>query len=187
MSSTRDIFAEASTSEFDNFTSSDVISTVASGSSSCDIDLLRLVCEVYISIPICVFGVVGNVLEIIVLGADNKDRSTSVFLQSLAVLDSLLLAFAFLLQSLNTVANEYDVLPHYEAAYHTVFLVCYPCTYIVRTAGIYTTVSLTFDRYMAVSRPFSANRLCTKSRAWKQVSLYCSNPQFPFKSSMYRP
>ena len=166
-----------------NVTDGDVTSSNENSGSTCDINLLRLICEVYISIPICVFGVVGNILEIIVLTVDKKEKSTVVYLQALAVLDSLLLTFAFLLQSLNTVANEYDVMPRYEEAYHYVFLACYPCTYVVRTAGIWTTVSLTFDRYIAVSRPFSSLRMCTKSRACKQVSSFgCFCSLFIFSS-----
>ena len=59
-------------------------------------NIVRLVCEVCLSLPLAVLGIIGNILAFVVLCRQKQRVSTTVLLQALAVTDTLVLISSIL-------------------------------------------------------------------------------------------
>ena len=160
------------------------IAPPSGGPCESGIGLTRLICAVYLSLPICIFGIIGNVLAFIVLLKQYRKQSTTTYLQALALTDTLVLFSSMLLHGFYYIAHCFGVWQSYLDSYHYIFLVVYPCVYVFRLAGVWLTVSLTIDRWIAVCYPLSAQRLCTLSRSYKQVIFY--SPFYCVVCSLFR-
>ena len=128
--------------------------------------LFRFVCEVCLSLPIAVIGICGNILAFVVLCRQKHRVTTNVFLQALAVADTLVLISAILLRSMRYVGWD-----AFSNIYHHIFIVLYPCVYFFRLADTWLTVMLTIDRYIAVCHPLQAQRLCTLRRTYINIAI----------------
>ena len=135
------------------------------------VQLMRLVTEVWLSMPIALLGIVGNLASLVVLvyhrrqSPSKKLQSILVQLQALAVVDTLVLVNVLLLRSLRYVA------PVEYVRYHTyIYPWLLPTTYVLRMANTWLTVLLTVDRYIAVCWPLHARRLCTIRRTYVEMA-----------------
>jgi hypothetical protein len=62
---------------------------------------------------------------------------------------------------------RYIVPQHLYVIFHTItYVYLYPTAFPLRLFGIWLTVLLTVDRYIAVWYPLDAKRLCTVRRTW---------------------
>ena len=110
---------------------------------------------------VCVLGLAANSLVAIVLTHKSyKHSSTSVFLLALALFDSLVLACTLFLICFQPLSEEYSTLIH-----PNIMPYVYPLALTAQTCTIWITVSFTVERYIAVTHPISATRLCTVKRA----------------------
>ena len=122
----------------------------------------------------CIFGLAGNTLSIIVLYKDKRNEVAAFLLQALAVADN-----TILLISLPVLSTVTGILPYmgsktdYISRPIKAYIIIYvnPVAYMALTAAIWLTVLIALNRYVAICRPFDANRLCTKRRAQIQVSI----------------
>lgn len=120
--------------------------------------------------PVIVFGVIGNILSFVVLCLQKTNVITTILLRFLAVVDTLILLAAIPLRFLHQVYLCYDVMDNYNAIYaYYIFRFGFPCLYILRTAGTWTTTLLTVDRYIAVCKPLHAQHLVTARLATLQL------------------
>jgi hypothetical protein len=110
-------------------------------------------------------GLVGNSLSFIVLGYERPYTSTAIFLQSLAVADSLVLV-GFILRYSMLRIHEYMILINsYMEVYNITYAYIVTFGSIARSASIYTTVCVAAERYIAVCKPLKAASICTKKNA----------------------
>ena len=119
---------------------------------------------------LCLFGLIGNVLSIVVLQKDRSNRVASFLLQSLAVADNALLLLAFFVLSL-----FHSLLPYIGEIYiwsqampYTVKYI-QPLAYMAQTATIWITVLLGINRYIAVCKPFDVSSWCCMKYTRAQV------------------
>jgi len=118
---------------------------------------------------VAAYGIIGNVLSIVVLRHRQMRNSTSYYLISLAVYDILLLLFMSLFLAIPTIYLEKDVLEDYYVAYQYVHPYVYPFALIAQTGTVYTTVAFTVERYIAVCKPLHAANTCTMSRTKRVI------------------
>ena len=111
-------------------------------------------------IVVCVFGLVGNVITILVLIRHRPQTSYSFLLRMLAVADA-----GFIISKL---CFSSDVLVNWCSSPY--------CTYPLEFVNInfvyfsnWTIVILSADRYQMICRPLHARRLCTISRGKKAI------------------
>jgi len=117
----------------------------------------RTVVDVYVVTALCVAGVIGNALSMIVLRRDrDRPNATNWLLQALAVVDTCYLLTCVLIQPLKTVNEVGD--PHGpRAALERVFPYVEPHAWALastaQTAAVWLVLLVTVDRYVAVCQP----------------------------------
>ena len=119
---------------------------------------------------LCVFGLFGNTLSLIVLERDHHNRVVVFLLQSLATADNLVLCFAFVELSvfygLLPVVGRLDM---QQASAPYLIKYVNPIGNTVQSCAIWITVLLAVNRYVAVCRPFVATRWLRLRRTRLQV------------------
>ncbi|KAI0223871.1 FMRFamide receptor [Lamellibrachia satsuma] len=130
----------------------------------------RFVCQVIISTPIVVLGIVANVVSFVVLCNQKHRLTTTVMLQGLAVADTLVLLCALLERCLIVAQEELHILGHYKDVHPYIFIYLYPVFYFLRLTDTWLTTMLTVDRYIAVCHPLRAQRICTRVRTYKNMA-----------------
>ena len=121
---------------------------------------------------LCICGIVGNTLSILVLRKDPNNKVAIFLLQSLAVADNLLL-----LVSLYVLSIWMGFIPYFNSqdwmGSSKVYLAIAmdPVGAMVQTVMVWFTVLLALNRFIAVCKPFRAPKLCTLKRAQIQVAV----------------
>ena len=121
---------------------------------------------------LCICGIVGNTLSILVLRKDPNNKVAIFLLQSLAVADNLLL-----LVSLYVLSIWLGFIPYFnihnwrDSANIYLTIIMDPVGAMVQTAMVWFTVLLAINRFIAVCKPFQAPKLCTLKRAKIQVAV----------------
>ena len=118
------------------------------------------------------FGIVGNILSIVITNSGQVNfgfPSTKLFIRALAVADISYLLGATLFQTLRTVQFDspwlaVDVFPQ-------LYRYVWPYMASVQTTETWLVVAIAVDRYIAVSRPLKAIRLCTKTMACVTIAV----------------
>ncbi|CAH1791035.1 unnamed protein product [Owenia fusiformis] len=129
-------------------------------------DTFAYVINVYIVIPICVFGIIGNSLSITVLLNELKRyarKNTSlILLMALSVSDLLLLFIAPFYFSFGSMAYyaTWSTMA-FRDAYILSSSYTFTIVVIIQTISIWVLVLVAVNRYVAVCRPLHASRLST--------------------------
>ncbi|ESO81957.1 hypothetical protein LOTGIDRAFT_66365, partial [Lottia gigantea] len=116
-----------------------------------------------------VFGLLGNILSIIVLSHPKIRSSTSYYLITLAIYDNIILVSMEVF--FNLPRKEIALMETYMCYFQYVLPVGYPISLAAQMGSIYTTVAFTVERYIAVCRPLHVSNTCTRSRARKTMAL----------------
>lgn len=153
----------------DNLTDENVSSVVAEQCGSASVVTFQYYAWGLTANFVSCFGIIGNILSIIVLSHRQMRNSTSYYLISLAVYDMILLLFMSLFLALPTFYLEQDVLEGYYFAYRYMHPFVYPVALIAQTGTVYTTLAFTVERYIAVCKPLHAANTCTMSRTKRVI------------------
>ena len=148
-------------------------------------NIARLVIYLLVLPILGVFGIVGNILSIVVLGRDDVMKKTTRFLlRNLAMADiGFLIMFVFqnacrTIINLKIITTIYQ-LPHYSSPQmDQLFSSMEPYLWLIRhvlhVTSIYSVVLVTGDRYIAICRPLQSGRLSTTQNArWAVVVVWC--------------
>ena len=139
-----------------------------------DVYSLQFACDVVIGTPLVTIGIIANILSFVVLSRQKNRMTTTVLLQALAVCDTLILLVVLLLRSLPNfhILSGTDTLSVYVKVHYSSMFVClFPVMYFLRLTDTWLTTLLTIDRYIAVCLPLQVHRLCTLSRAYKNMAM----------------
>lgn len=132
------------------------------------VQALRIISEVWISFPLAILGIIGNLVSLFVLCKHRrrqKLRTIIILLRALAVVDTLVLFSVIVLRSLRYAGPLIYVVIHSRC-----YPYLYPTAYVLRLINTWMTVLLTVDRYVAVCRPLHAHSVCTVSRTYVQMT-----------------
>ncbi|XP_014775344.1 FMRFamide receptor [Octopus bimaculoides] len=113
-----------------------------------------------ICVPIVIFfGVVSNILNIIVLTHKSMNTSTNVYLTVLAVFDTLYLIFGFTLSLKHfSQVSSVDAYIYWVPIAHVLTDMC-------SNVGVWQTITFTVERYIGVCHPIRGHVICTPQRA----------------------
>ena len=103
---------------------------------------------------VCIIGLVGNLISVVVLRLDSKTPVASFQLMALAVADNLLLALWFIHYCLRYVLRFFG--SENPPALIFVRVHTFPVLYTAQTWTIWLTVLIAFTRYVAVCWPYHA-------------------------------
>ena len=142
-------------------------STTADTRSFTNHDMTDFVIHLLFLPILSVFGIIGNILSIVVLGRDDvMKKTTRLLLQNLAVADiGFLIMFVFM-KIFKTMYN----IPYYSSSQieHLVWNMgpyIWPIVNVFHLATIYLVVIVTGDRYIAICRPLQSGTLSTTRNA----------------------
>ncbi|XP_013414301.1 FMRFamide receptor [Lingula anatina] len=135
------------------------------------LDLYNYIMNVYVTGILCVFGVIGNILSLIILLQDKKKSITFYLLRAVAVADTCLLIttlFVYVLPAVYPYTGELKFfswnMPYLQAW-------VWPFAMMAHTGAVWTVVTVTFDRYIAVCIPYRAKFLRTIERGRAGIGL----------------
>lgn len=120
----------------------------------------------YLAACICVFGVIANILNIVVLTRKNMLTSTNVILTGLAISDGLIMALYFPFALGMYIINGVEATPSRDTYQLAQFQLAYAIlSVIVHAVSIWLTVTLAVFRYVFIRFPRQGVRLCNIERA----------------------
>lgn len=120
----------------------------------------------YLAASVCVFGVIANVLNIIVLTRKNMVSSTNIILTGLAISDGLTMAFYFPWALQMYVIHGIAVSPERDTEGCAKYQLSYAIvSVIVHSISIWLTVTLAVFRYVFIRFPRIGAQYCNVQRA----------------------
>ncbi|CAH1774561.1 unnamed protein product [Owenia fusiformis] len=128
--------------------------------------LVEEICNNYVVPIICGVGIVGNLLNLMVLGRKTLNDSPYCYLTGLAVSDLITLALTVIF---SLVSQKYGI-GNYDWRIFDA-KVYYPLANVTTTASIWLTVALTIERFIFVKYPITSKRVCTKKTARHIIAL----------------
>ncbi|CAH1782694.1 unnamed protein product [Owenia fusiformis] len=102
---------------------------------------------------ICIFGIIGNILSVKVLGRHKQISPMFVLLKMLAISDMLFLMFMFLLHIFPIILHKIDP---FSAYFFEVFLISkfvWPMSLVTQMSTVWITVAISIERYITVNHP----------------------------------
>ena len=107
---------------------------------------------------VAIFGIICNIIVIIVLANYRQRTSAPLLLIILAVYDTLALLSEMVLETLTLLSRARLISRRYLEGVIPVYVILYPLPHIAQTGSIYMTVLITIERFIAVVMPFRALR-----------------------------
>ena len=103
----------------------------------------------YLMLFLEIFGIIGNLLSLAVLGHHSmRNHSSNVYLSTLATADALLLCCSFMLFTLPTLYDNYCITLSPTP-------IIYPLALTLQTCTLWVAVALTIERFIVISNPWS--------------------------------
>ena len=124
-------------------------------------NLFKFIVDIFVVGFLCLVGFTGNTLSIAVMRKERQKSTMSLLLTALAVMDNLFLLACLFYQ---TCLSIYTNTGHLSVcAYGEPYVYAYGLT--AQTGTIWIVVMVTMDRFVAVCKPFSAQKWCTRRNA----------------------
>jgi hypothetical protein len=117
---------------------------------------------------ICIFGLVGNSLSLVVMISERGSHVARFLLEVMAVTDNCFLATAGFAQIVQAVLVKLGDVYNPVLAYSAVIV--WPLVLMTQMASVWMVVLVAFNRYVAICRPFQAPMLCTRKRVRIQIA-----------------
>lgn len=133
----------------------------------------RFVLYVVIVPIIVLFGVVGNILSIIVLGRDRIQPSTAFTLRVLSWADIVFLLFCLLFTTQPAISDIHVSSLHGQVILHLFTIYMHPLYHATQMISTWTLVLVTVERYILVCKPLHAVKYVTMRRLTLALVIIC--------------
>ncbi|CAI4222720.1 unnamed protein product [Auanema sp. JU1783] len=116
-----------------------------------------------VMIFMCVAGIIGNILSLIIYTKPAfRRRSINILLSALSASDLCVCCLAI---PVFNIGHLQSLLPGSQKITALIMVYLYPITVMFQSMSVWLLVSITIDRYLAVCHPFVVRTYCTRSRA----------------------
>ncbi len=169
------------------------------GQNKCSLlNSFRVTVYVYITPPLCLCGIFGNIISIHIIGKDKVvRRATGFLLRVLALTDIFYLLIFILLGTLGTISQQ-GWSPLLQWYYPYVYPYVLSLITMAQTCEIWIILLISADRYIRLCKALKAARYLTMSRMYKTTililvfSIIFGLPRFwetttKYKVSYYKP
>jgi hypothetical protein len=168
-----------------NINEIDNISAEIERSNNNNTSLLTHILLGIIGVLICIIGIFGNTISIIVLSKQTMNKlSTYAYLIALSVCDAVGLLFTIIVL-LQYSLPPGSIMPECIVHIYPIIVVyVQPIVSASQTLSVWITLALTIDRYLYVCKPYLGSKLCTRRRSCYVIcilyilSIIYSIPQF---------
>ena len=130
----------------------------------------------------CIFGIVGNILSLLVFHKFNRNdkktkSSAALLLSSLAVSDTLLLITLFIMKTVPTFISFTGIDDNFFVSYTFVFLIVYgwPCVDVAQSVNTWITVLLAIHRFIAIVFPHKSAVFSSCAKAKIHLFIICAS------------
>ena len=135
--------------------------------------LYRFTMSVGLTGSLCIFGIVGNILTLLVFSKFNKNSSelkprssAPLLLSGLAISDLALLVSLFIMKTLPSFLSFTKIFPEFFTIYYAFLLVYgWPCVGVSQSVNTWITVLVAMHRFIAIIFPHKAAIHCTYKKA----------------------
>ena len=149
---------------------SNITSNISDGTSLYTFcTMFAIINTVIIDGILCILGPIGNITSFCVFGKLGWRNSTTVLIRALAVTDTFLLLFwlplpfYFLCQTTDWCPGYSEFMNTYYSKYIR------PLCVMAQVSSVWISVLISINRFIAVSQPLEAARLCTVNRARNEL------------------
>ncbi|KAK7105543.1 G-protein coupled receptor dmsr-1-like [Littorina saxatilis] len=126
----------------------------------------------YLSVTVCIFGIVSNVLSIIVLTRKHMRSPTNFILTALAIADILVMStYPIMAIYLYIISSDSCMTAQHSLGWMYFILIYYPSIVTCHNISMWLTVTLAVFRYIFVCQHAIAARMCSLPRAKLAVAV----------------
>jgi hypothetical protein len=126
------------------------------------VDITAAILNNYIGPILCLFGVCGNLLNLIILFKGNLNESPYTYLKTMAVTDMFALILSFIHMIISSKSSSYS-----WQFFNVYFF--FPLVNFFMAASVWLTVGVTIDRFVYVKFPLWARGYCSVHRAKARI------------------
>lgn len=126
-------------------------------------DLVATICNQYIGPFLCVFGVFGNIMNLIILFKGNLNEPPYLYLKALAMTDMGALCFSLIHLTASSRSTLYGW-KFYDA------YIFFPIVNFFTATSVWLTVGVTIDRFVYVKSPLWARTQCSIYKAKTRIA-----------------
>lgn len=119
---------------------------------------MRITIDIFVVSFLCIAGLIGNTIAILVLRTDNINKMVSFLLQAVAVADNAYLVACLFMQPLKTLCDSTNWIPNWNFIFPYIEPYVFPFASIAQMTGVWYIVLVTTDRFMAICYPFEKFR-----------------------------
>ncbi|CAG2249847.1 unnamed protein product [Mytilus edulis] len=127
-------------------------------------NMVSIICENYIGPTLCVFGIVGNILNLIILYKGALNDSPYLYLKALALTDMLALLLSFIHLTVSRKSNLYGW-KFFDAYFF------FPIVNSLTASSVWLTVGMSIDRLLYVKAPLWARAQFSLKKAKGRIIL----------------
>uniref|UniRef100_A0A914PCG8 G-protein coupled receptors family 1 profile domain-containing protein n=1 Tax=Panagrolaimus davidi TaxID=227884 RepID=A0A914PCG8_9BILA len=149
---------------------------------------MSIIAYCYILPTVCVFGIIGNLMNVITLASRRLRAVSYMYLRALAIADLICMIFVLIFASLEVLQYKgYSINENYFYGFYQAHLMLSFINWALAT-GVLVVVALSLERYVSIIHPLRFRAWNSPNRAWVAIIIAYSIPiifYFPYSIGRY--